>query len=103
MDLFGKKEAQPTGPDPMFAAKTEMEMYTDLFNKISKSCFTKCASRRHREPDLALGEMSCSDRCVGKYLEAQEKIGVVLQKANEEQAAQQQSMMEMQNAMGGQR
>ena len=76
-------------------------MYTHLFNKIASSCFEKCASRKHKENDLALGEMSCADRCVAKYIEAQEKVGVVLQKANEAQAAQQQQLMEMQNALGG--
>jgi len=78
-----------------------MEMYTHLFNKMAGTCFEKCASRKHKENDLALGEMSCTDRCVAKYLEAHEKVGVVLQKANEAQAKQQQSLMEMQNAMSG--
>ena len=78
-----------------------MEMYTNLFNKMASTCFEKCASRKHKENDLALGEMSCADRCVAKYLEAQEKVGVVLQKANEAQMAQQKSLMEMQNALGG--
>jgi hypothetical protein len=45
--------------------------------------------------------MTCTDRCVSKYLEAQERVGAVLQKANEAQLAQQQSMMEMQQRMGG--
>lgn len=76
-------------------------MYTDLFNKIARTCFSKCASLKHREEDLALGEMSCADRCVAKYLEAQEKVGVVLQKANEAQVAQQQQMTEMQAKLGG--
>lgn len=84
-----------------FIATTEMEMYTDLFNKISSQCFNKCASRKHRDQDLALGEMSCADRCVSKYLESQEKVGIVLQKANEQQLAQQKAMMAMQNSMGG--
>lgn len=73
-------------------------MYSELFNKMASSCFEKCANKKHKEPDLALGEMSCADRCVGKYLEAQEKIGVVLNKANEEQAKLQQSAQEMQQA-----
>lgn len=94
-------QQQQQGPDPVFAARTEMEMYTDLFNKISASCFNKCASRRHREADLSLGEMSCADRCVSKYLEAQQRVGEVLQKANEAQAAQQQSMAQMQQSFGG--
>ena len=82
-------------------ATTEMEMYTDLFNKMSSTCFNKCASAKHKEVDLALGEMSCTDRCVAKYLEAQEKVGVVLQKANEAQAKQAQALADMQSAMGG--
>jgi import inner membrane translocase subunit TIM10 len=73
----------------------------DLFNKIASSCFNKCASRKHREPDLSLGEMSCTDRCVAKYLESQQRVGEILQKANEAQMAQQQSMAEMQQSMGG--
>lgn len=74
---------------------------TDLFNKIASSCFSKCASAKHREPDLSLGEMTCADRCVSKYLESQERVGAVLQKANEAQIAQQQSMVDMQQRMGG--
>ena len=109
-------------------------MYTDLFNKLTASCFNKCSSRKHKEEDLSLGEMSCAgmfkmgdsclfvsfllsnflrffssiifislftDRCVSKYLDAQQKIGIVLQQANEAQAQQQQQMMQMQQAMAG--
>lgn len=81
-------------------AKTEMEMYTDLFNKIASSCFKKCSSRKHNDQDLSLGEMTCTDRCVSKYLESQQLIGGVLQKANEAQAEQQQQMTQMQQKMG---
>mmetsp|Transcript_34729 Transcript_34729/g.84203 ORF Transcript_34729/g.84203 Transcript_34729/m.84203 type:complete len:103 (+) Transcript_34729:70-378(+) len=102
MNFFGGgQEQQPQGPEPVFAAKTEMEMYTDLFNKIASSCFQKCASRKHRDQDLSLGEMTCTDRCVSKYLEGQQLIGVVLQKANEAQVQQQQAMVQMQQQMGG--
>lgn len=77
-----------------------MEMYTNLFNKMAATCFEKCASRKHKESDLALGEMSCTDRCVAKYLEAHDKVGAVLQRANEAQAKMQQSQVEMQNTFG---
>mmetsp|Transcript_15885 Transcript_15885/g.32549 ORF Transcript_15885/g.32549 Transcript_15885/m.32549 type:complete len:103 (+) Transcript_15885:135-443(+) len=101
MNFFGGgEEAKPAGPDPVFAAKTEMEMYTDLFNKIASVCFAKCANRKHKEPDLSLGEMTCTDRCVSKYLEGQQLIGVVLQKANEEQARQQMAAQQMQQGFG---
>jgi len=45
---------------PQKIAKTEMEMYTDLFNKISSTCFQKCASRKHNDQDISLGEMTCT-------------------------------------------
>ena len=76
-------------------------MYTDLFNRLTAGCWAKCSSKKHKEPDLSLGEMSCADRCVAKYLEAQQKVGVILQSENEKQMQQQQSMMQMQQAMGG--
>jgi import inner membrane translocase subunit TIM10 len=100
MNFFGGGQEQQQGPDPVFAAKTEMEMYTDLFNKIADKCFGKCASRKHKDPDLSLGEMTCTDRCVAKYLESQQRVGEVLQQANEQQLAQQQSMVNTQKAMG---
>lgn len=100
MSFFGGggEQAAPT-PDPLFAAQTEMEMYSTLFNKVAATCFEKCAARKHKEPDLQLGEMTCVDRCVSKYMEAQKKVGAVLQKANEKQAMQQQQMQQMQTAM----
>lgn len=73
----------------------------DLFNKIASTCFEKCASRKHRDPDLALGEMTCTDRCVSKYLETQQLVGAVLQKANQDQLDQQQNMIAMQQRLGG--
>jgi Tim10/DDP family zinc finger len=66
----------------------------------ASSCFNKCASRRHKEPDLSLGEMTCTDRCVSKYLEGQQLVGAVLQKANEDQMKQQQAMQQMQQSFG---
>lgn len=103
MSFFGggAQEQQPAQPDPLFAAQTEMEMYTTLFNKLTTTCFSKCVSRKHKQDDLALGETSCIDRCVAKYMASQQKIGTVLQKANEAQMEQAQRMQQMQQAFGG--
>ena len=133
MNFFGGgSQQQQQGPDPVFAAKVEMEMYTvskrravtprrvsalhwpsssssfvcfndvlqDLFNKIAASCFQKCASRKHKDNEISLGEMSCTDRCVSKYLESQQRVGAVLQKANEAQLEQQKNLEAMQKSFG---
>jgi mitochondrial import inner membrane translocase subunit TIM10 len=44
---------------------------------MSQSCAKKCVVR-YTDGDLAVGEMACVDRCVGKYMQAQEKVGQVL-------------------------
>lgn len=72
----------------------------DLFNKIAAACFQKCASRKHKDAEISLGEMSCTDRCVSKYLESQQRVGAVLQKANEAQLEQQKNLEAMQKQYG---
>ena len=59
---------------------------------MTKTCFTKCVAR-FNEPDLAIGEMTCTDRCVGKYMQASEKIAETLRRF-EEMSKQQQEAAE---------
>jgi len=84
--------------DAMHAVMMEAEMMQLVFTKMASSCFEKCANRKHKEPDISLGEMSCADRCVGKYLDASQTIGLVINSFNEEQAKLMQSQQEMQQA-----
>lgn len=68
---------EPQGPNPLFLAKTETEILTDMFNKMSSVCFKKCVAK-YSDGELSVGEMTCADRCVGKYLMAQARVGEVL-------------------------
>lgn len=56
---------------------------------MATSCFKKCVVQQH-DSDLSVGEMSCTDRCVGKYMQAQEIVGEVLYKFEQQMKAQEQ-------------
>ncbi|OQR75112.1 mitochondrial import inner membrane translocase subunit Tim10-like [Tropilaelaps mercedesae] len=55
--------------------RLEMEMMTDMYNRMTSACQKKCIPTRYREADLSKGEAVCIDRCVAKYLEIHERIG----------------------------
>ncbi|KAG4066109.1 hypothetical protein HA402_010311 [Bradysia odoriphaga] len=53
----------------------EIEMMSDLYNRMTQACHKKCVPPRYSEPDLGKGESVCLDRCVAKYLDIHERIG----------------------------
>jgi import inner membrane translocase subunit TIM10 len=61
------------------------------------TCSKKCVVR-YNEGDLNVGEMACVDRCVGKYMQAQEKVGQVLQNFEQQAKAQEAANAQLQNA-----
>lgn len=63
---------------------------------MSKMCNKKCIITQ-TDNTLSVGEITCIDRCVGKYLMAQTKVGEVLKEMEAQMAATQQ----MQAKMGG--
>ncbi len=75
-------------------AKYQVEAVTDMFQRMSKTCFEKCLGK-HKDSQLNVGEQSCVDRCVVKYIETQTTVGLKLREGMEAQAqmmmAQQQS------------
>ena len=54
----------------------EIEMMTDMYSRLTAACHKKCISPKYREADLQKGEAVCIDRCVAKYLEIHERIGI---------------------------
>jgi import inner membrane translocase subunit TIM10 len=89
---FGHQMMMPPGQSPQIkAAKIEMEAVTEMFGKMSMMCHKKCFTKFH-DVDLNVGEMSCTDRCVGKYLEAQKKVGEIMQEFTQQQQQMQQQM-----------
>lgn len=53
----------------------EIEMMSDLYNRMTQACHRKCIPPKYGEAELGKGESVCLDRCVAKYLEVHEKVG----------------------------
>jgi hypothetical protein len=66
-------------------AKYQVEAVTDMFQRMSKTCFEKCLGK-HKDNQLNVGEQSCIDRCVVKYIETQTTVGLKLREGMEAQA-----------------
>ncbi|KAF9319548.1 protein transporter tim10 [Podila horticola] len=63
----------------MAMAEQELEMVSDLFNRIVSSCHQKCIPKTYIEGDLNKGEAVCIDRCVGKFFDVNKSVGTKLQ------------------------
>lgn len=59
-------------------ADLEIEMMSDMYRRMTKSCQEKCISSHYKEAELTKGEAVCLDRCVAKYLNIHDKLGKVL-------------------------
>ncbi|TMW63786.1 hypothetical protein Poli38472_002727 [Pythium oligandrum] len=95
--LMGGGAAAPTQPSPQqqqfMMAKIEMQSYSDLFERLSRVCFQKCKFK-YSDGQLNVGEMSCIDRCSGKYMQAYQALGVKMAQVEQE-------IMAQANAAGG--
>lgn len=80
MSMFGFGRPQPSSAEKIAAAEQEMDLVTDMFNRLTKACMTKCIPTEYREGELNKGEGVCIDRCASKFFEVQMKISEQLQK-----------------------
>lgn len=62
------------------AAEAELDMVSDMFNRLVDSCHKKCIQQSYSEGELNKGESLCLDRCVSKYFEVNTKVGEHMQK-----------------------
>ncbi|KAA1086216.1 protein transporter tim10 [Puccinia graminis f. sp. tritici] len=82
MSIFGRSSSSapaPSAPSNIDAAATELEMVSDLFNRLVRSCHGKCIGNRYLEADLTKGESTCIDRCVDKFFNVNTKVGERIQ------------------------
>lgn len=77
--MFGMGRPQPSSQEKIAAAEQEMDLITDMFNKLSQSCIKKCIPKDYREGELNKGEGVCIDRCASKFFDVQMKISELLQ------------------------
>ncbi|KAL3232760.1 Mitochondrial import inner membrane translocase subunit TIM10 [Nakaseomyces bracarensis] len=71
---------QLTSQQKIQAAETELDLVTDMFNRLVSNCYTKCINNSYSEGDLNKNEANCLDRCVAKYFETNVKVGEHMQK-----------------------
>ncbi|EEA21618.1 protein transporter tim10 [Talaromyces marneffei ATCC 18224] len=76
--LFGGRP-QLSSEQKIAAAETEVEMVSDLFNRLTQSCTKKCIPPEYREGELNKGESVCLDRCVSKFFEVNIKVSEKMQ------------------------
>lgn len=78
---------QPAQANQLMMAKIEMQSYADLFERLSRTCFQKCKFK-YTDGQLNVGEMSCIDRCSGKYMQAYSALGVKMAQVEKDIMAQ---------------
>lgn len=75
----GGGQSQVSSQQKVQAAEAELDLVTDMFNKLVDNCHGKCISPSYSEGDLNKNESNCLDRCVSKYFETNIKVGENMQ------------------------
>jgi import inner membrane translocase subunit TIM10 len=70
---------------PVQVAVAEMRGLADTFARMSETCWKKCIPGI-KESALSVGEMSCTDRCVSKFLDVHAMIGTELNTSMQNQS-----------------
>ncbi|QLQ80626.1 hypothetical protein HG537_0D06270 [Torulaspora globosa] len=75
----GNAQPQLSSQQKIQAAEAELDLVTDMFNKLVDNCHKKCITAGYSEGELNKNESNCLDRCVAKYFETNVKVGEHMQ------------------------
>lgn len=75
----GNAQPQLSSQQKIQAAEAELDLVTDMFNKLVDNCHKKCITTAYSEGELNKNESNCLDRCVAKYFETNVKVGEHMQ------------------------
>lgn len=75
----GNAQPQVSTQQKIQAAEAELDLVTDMFNKLVDNCHNKCITATYSEGELNKNESNCLDRCVAKYFETNVKVGEHMQ------------------------
>ncbi|KAG2208038.1 hypothetical protein INT46_010132 [Mucor plumbeus] len=86
MSYFGNgaQQQQTINPQNIAMAEQELEMVTDLFNRIVDSCHSKCVKLDTGAGELSQQDQTCIDNCVAKFFETNSKVGEKMQKMSQQ-------------------
>ncbi|KAH3907226.1 mitochondrial import inner membrane translocase subunit TIM10 [Parastagonospora nodorum] len=80
MSFFGMGgRPQISSEQKIAQAEAEIDMVSDMYSRLLKSCSSKCIDSTYREADLNKGESVCLDRCVAKFFEVNVKVSEKMQ------------------------
>lgn len=72
---------QQSAQQKIQAAEAELDLVTDMFNRLVDNCHQKCInSTSYSDGELSKNESLCIDRCVSKYFEVNVQVGENMQK-----------------------
>eukprot|EP00439_Symbiodinium_sp_Y106_P045299 s2363_g5.t1 len=83
--LLGAQAGQQPQVSPVDMMVAEMKGMADIFFRMQASCYNKCIASV-KDEKLSVGEMSCVDRCVNKFMDVHSKVGAELQAFQAQQA-----------------
>ncbi|CAG98940.1 protein transporter TIM10 [Kluyveromyces lactis] len=72
-------QPQLSSQQKLSAAEAELDLVTDMFNKLVDNCHKKCIEQIYNDGQLNKNESTCIDRCVAKYFETNVKVGENMQ------------------------